>query len=103
MAKRNVSKLTSFFDPSSFMVELNSIEDVMNCHVTMKGVEWRKGPNGDYAVIDLTNNDTGADMKVSCGGMVVVAALKAAEAQRAFPFDCRVGKNGRMIILMDAE
>ena len=103
MAKQRVSKVSSFFDSSTFLVDLNSVEDLLEMPVDITGVEWRKGPNGEYAVMSVVLVESGAEMKVSTGSMALVAALKVAEAQRQFPFRAKATKHNRMYLFVDAD
>lgn len=103
MSKRNTSKLSSWFDSSQYSEDLSKIDDILEMPVNIKGVVWRNGQNGQYAIITLDILETGSELKVSSGGMAVCDMLRAAEANRAFPFQCKFTKNGRMFIPTDVE
>lgn len=103
MAKRTPSKMSSFFNSEQYQEDLNRIDDILQMPVEIKGVQWRKGQAGEYAIMTIDILETGIEMKVSCGGMAVCDMLRAAEQNRAFPFQCQFTKKGRLIIPLDVE
>ncbi len=100
---RKPSRLSSFFDSSSYTEDLVKFDDILNEALTVIGVNWRHGQNGDYAIITLILDSTGSEMKVSCGGIAICDALRAAETNRNFPFQAQVIKKGRMFLFVDVE
>ena len=103
MSKRTSTKLSSFFNSQQYTEELTKMEDILQMNITVKGVNWRKGPNGEYAVMDITIIETGAEIKASTGAMAICDALRTAATQRMFPFDCKVIQHNRMYLMVDPD
>ncbi len=103
MSKRSVTKLSSFFNSDQYTEDLSKMDDILEMVVTIHGVSWRKGQTGEYAVMTVVIDETGAEIKVSCGGIAICDALRAAEQQRAFPFQAKVSQKGRMYLFVDPE
>lgn len=103
MSKRTPSKMSSFFNSTTYEEDLSKVDDILNTPVEIKGVQWRKGQSGEYAIMTLDLLETGVELKVSCGGMAVCDMLHAAEQGRAFPFQVMFTKKGRLILPVDPE
>ncbi len=70
------------------------LRDLVDHHVIVKNASGRRsqldGTAGVYAVIDLTDEDTGADMQVTCGAKNVLALIVRAKVENRFPFSAIV-------------
>ena len=103
MSGKSPKKISSFFDSSSYLEPLEKLEDLIGEILVVESFETRKGQFGDYVVMNCSDVETGVTRKVSTGAMAITAALKQADAQRAFPFVAKVEKSNRMIIFVDPD
>lgn len=103
MAKKNTSRMSSWFDASQYTEKLPNVQEFLNMPISIRGVQWRTGMKGNYAVITATLLETGSDVKFQTGSIAVCDMLKAAEMQRRFPFECVIVQSGQAYIPTDIE
>lgn len=103
MSKKSPNSMSSFFDSESYTQPLNSVDDILEMNITVMDVEFRKGQYGEYALFNVIIDETGAELKVQSGAMVINALLRKAELERRFPFRCKITKFNRMYKPVDAD
>jgi hypothetical protein len=79
-----------------------SLDEIANTPVTITGVRFSEGNFGVYAIITVTD-ENGEPKEYKAGAMLVVDALKNAEAAKAFPIKAVFRKKGRMWVVDDAS
>lgn len=75
-----------------------NLDLILNDPVTVESVEFRNGDYGEYAVLDAVMN-TGEVVRVQTGAMLIMDALRNAQAAGAFPVEATFTKEGRLYLV----
>ncbi len=70
------------------------ISDILGQEVSVQGVEFLSGKFGEYALFEIID-DNGEIQRIQTTGMLVIDALKHAEAEEAFPVLVTFKRNDR--------
>ena len=74
------------------------IGDIIGQEVEVTGVEFKDGKFGEYALFEIIDVN-GEIQRIQTTGMLVIDALKHAEAQGAFPVQVTFKRNDRTFIM----
>lgn len=103
MSKRKPTNLSSFFNSDEFTQELIKVDEIEGMNITILDMELRKGQFGEYCLFNIVIEETGQEGKAQSGSMPIMHMLKKAEADRHFPFRCKIVKFNRMWKPVDAD
>lgn len=77
---------------------LPKVSDILGQEVRITGVEFLMGKVGEYAIFEIVD-DNGELQRIQTTGMLVVDALKHAQAAEAFPLDATFTRNDRTYVI----
>lgn len=74
------------------------IGDILGQEVTVQSVQFLTGKFGEYALFEIIDMN-GELQRIQTTGMLVIDALKHAEAQEAFPVQAKFVRNDRTFVM----
>ena len=74
---------------------LKTTEEVLGEIIEVTGFQLRDGEYGEYMLLQGFKTTTGEEVKITCGGEVVMEKMTFVARMNAFPVACRFIKPGR--------
>lgn len=90
-----IRSMSSLLAEYGYQSGLKTTEEVVGELVKVTGIQIRDGEFGEYLMIQGFNANTGEEVKISCGGEVVMEKMMFAAKMQAFPLLCKFTKPGR--------